>query len=406
MRPFKCFFATGIILCASLTVIALPLDAQNSSTTTSFPYIGQIIGDSVNVRSGPGTNYYSCGKLSRLDMVKVVGQRFSWSRIVPPKESFSWISSKFVTIDANNPNIGSISGNGVRVYAGSNTIKPMHSTTVQTKLNKDRQVTLFGEQIGGYYKIIPPKEAYLWVSTPFIKHTKQSSKTNVPIVTSSKKSSPVTSVISNTNRTIIKSQKTSSTKRPRLSVVSAQLPAESKALNKYYEIAKNFKAEKQKPLDQQNFTAIKKALQIIGDNKQASKASSYAIFTIKQIQSFELAKAVSNEIKLQDSQFAKSMANLDKSLDTKFAKSPDHGKYNVIGTFAKSAVYSRSSNNLYWRLIDAKGSTLCYAVALGDVAKKDLTSLVDQKVGLIGIIVPHPQSEGTLVKFTDIEQIK
>ena len=35
----------------------------------SFPYIAEITGDNVNIRSGPGTNYYICGQLSKTDKV-------------------------------------------------------------------------------------------------------------------------------------------------------------------------------------------------------------------------------------------------------------------------------------------------------------------------------------------------
>ncbi len=84
-----------------------------------FPYIAQITGDSVNIRSGPGTNHYPCGKLSKTDRVKVVGSRFSWSRIVPPASCFSWISAQHVSVDPNNPTVGIVTGDAVRVYAGS-----------------------------------------------------------------------------------------------------------------------------------------------------------------------------------------------------------------------------------------------------------------------------------------------
>ena len=50
----------------------------------AYPYLAEITGDNVNIRSGPGTNYYRCGKLGAGDRVKVVGSQFSWSRIVPP----------------------------------------------------------------------------------------------------------------------------------------------------------------------------------------------------------------------------------------------------------------------------------------------------------------------------------
>ena len=56
----------------------------NTAVTVSFPYVARMTGNNVYVRSGPGTNYYACGKLSKGDKITVVGSHFGWLRIVPP----------------------------------------------------------------------------------------------------------------------------------------------------------------------------------------------------------------------------------------------------------------------------------------------------------------------------------
>jgi uncharacterized protein YgiM (DUF1202 family) len=149
---------------------------QESVSTTdaeanepSFPYIAEITEDNVNIRSGPGTNYYHCGKLNTGDRVKVVASKHSWSHIVPPDGSFSWISKQYISIEPNNPRIGVVTGEAVRVYAGSDFLKPMHSTTEQLELNKGDKVELMGEEMDDYYKIVPPTGAYLWVLTQYTK---------------------------------------------------------------------------------------------------------------------------------------------------------------------------------------------------------------------------------------------
>ncbi len=40
----------------------------------SFPFIAEIVSDNVYIRSGPGTDYYPCGKLGKDDRVKVIAQ--------------------------------------------------------------------------------------------------------------------------------------------------------------------------------------------------------------------------------------------------------------------------------------------------------------------------------------------
>ena len=139
----------------------------NDANTLPFPYIAEITANDVYVRSGPGTNYYSCGKLNQAEKVIVVGSKFSWSQVVPPAGSFSWISQQYVSIDSNKPDIGTVTGNKVRVYAGSDYKEPIHSTTMQQKLDEGHKVTLLGEEKDGYYKIAPPKGVYLWVSTQY-----------------------------------------------------------------------------------------------------------------------------------------------------------------------------------------------------------------------------------------------
>ena len=54
-------------------------DVNAPGEPASFPYPAEIIGDDVYVRSGPGTNYYACGKLYRGDKVKVSGSQSGWS---------------------------------------------------------------------------------------------------------------------------------------------------------------------------------------------------------------------------------------------------------------------------------------------------------------------------------------
>lgn len=143
--------------------------STDKTTAQTFPFMAEITGDNVYFRSGPGTNFYECGKLNKGDKVKVVSKQFSWYRIVPPPKSFAWISMKYVKPDPANPDYGIVEGDRVRVYAGSNRVPPHYSTSLLGKLNKGDRVRLLGEQLDEYYKIAPPPSTYLWVSTYFTK---------------------------------------------------------------------------------------------------------------------------------------------------------------------------------------------------------------------------------------------
>ena len=140
----------------------------NTVGVPSFPYVAEITGDNVYVRSGPGTNYYACGKLKKGNRVKVVSCfKGVWSRIVPPAGSFSWISKQYVRIDPSNRALGIVTGDAVRVRAGSQDGNPLHSRTTQLKLNRGDKVKLLGEEKTDYYKIVPPEGTYLWVSMKY-----------------------------------------------------------------------------------------------------------------------------------------------------------------------------------------------------------------------------------------------
>jgi hypothetical protein len=142
-------------------------DSSESMQAQPFPYLAEITGNDVQIRTGPGTGFYACGEFQKGDKIQVIGSQFTWSKIVPPPDSFSWISMQYVDIDPEAPSYGIVTGDNVRVWAGKDNLRPSYSTSLQVKLNKGDRVKLLGEQLDDYYKIVPPKGAYLWVSTQF-----------------------------------------------------------------------------------------------------------------------------------------------------------------------------------------------------------------------------------------------
>ena len=355
---------------------------QAGETVPSFPYIAEITDDNVNIRSGPGTNYYRCGKLNKADRVKVVGSQFSWSRIVPPPGSFSWISKQYVSIAPDNPAIGVVTGDAVRVYAGSEFLKPIHSTTVQLKFNRDDKVKLMGEEEGDYYKIAPPAGTYLWVSTRYTKPLGPVGE--VPLIvepkTEPKPDIPV--------------------------VVPTNIPLEAKKLKEYHALQKQIEAERAKSMAEQNYAAVKKMLLKIANNKEAGKAARYSEFAVKQIERYELALAVDKEVRLQDSQLQQIRQRIEKARVTKLAQVPELGRFAVIGWFQTSNIYGPEEELKHYRIIDDSGKTACYALPRGLALKMDLSKLVGRKVGLVGTIEPHPETAGALVRFAEIVDLQ
>ena len=148
--------------------LAVTTEMARSAALPEGPSVAEVIGNDVHVRSGPGTNFYHCGKLYRGDRVQVLKSQQGWSCIVPPPGCFSWVAMQYVSINMENPTEGIITGDNVGVYAGSDYVEPIHSTSKQVVLNRGQNVKLLSEEKDDYYKIAPPELAYLWVSTQFL----------------------------------------------------------------------------------------------------------------------------------------------------------------------------------------------------------------------------------------------
>jgi uncharacterized protein YgiM (DUF1202 family) len=355
---------------------------QAEGNEPSFPYVAEITEDNVNIRSGPGTNYYPCGKLNTGDRVKVVASKYSWSHIVPPASSFSWISKQYVSVEPNNPGTGVVTGSAVRVYAGSDFLKPMHSTTVQFELNKGDKVELMGEEMDDYYKIAPPTGAYLWVLTQYTKPLGAVGEVEVIV-------EPKTEAEANT-----------------AAVVPATTSIESEKLKEYYALAEQIKAEQAKPIAQQNYAEIKKALAELADNKEAGKAAHYSKFALKQIGRCELAVAVDQAVRFQNSQLQNIREQIEKTRVTKLSQVPELGGFAAVGQFESSTIYGPEEVLKRYRILDDSGQTVCYALPEGLASQMNLDKFVGRRVGLVGTVEPHLQTKGALVRFTEITELK
>lgn len=377
-----------------------PADTTAAAAVPSFPYVAEITEDDIPVRSGPGTNYYICGKLKKSDKVNVVGSQSSWSRVVPPAGSFSWISNRYVSIDPDNPAVGIVTADGIRVYAGSEYKEPIHSEILQLKLNRGDEVRFMGAQKGDYYKIAPPEGAYLWVST---KYTKP-----IETVTPAPKVTPSPTIVTPVPDTADTKSKPTPTPVPKPEIkpiIPTTVAGESENLKLYYALKEQIVAERAKPAEQQNYENIKAAFAAIAGNKEAGKAAQYADLTIKQIKGFELALAINKEVELQNDELKNIYGKIEQARATKLAQfqTVALGKFAVIGTLQTSSIFGTPTEQTQYRITDDSGKTICYALPVGSAAGKDFSKLAGSKVGIIGTIEAFPQISGALIRFTDIE---
>lgn len=81
-------------------VEAVEPKASAGTTMSISGSTGRVTGNNVNVRTGPGTNYPSLGKVNRGDVVTIKEQAFGWYKVVLPDGSTTgWIASWFVDTD-------------------------------------------------------------------------------------------------------------------------------------------------------------------------------------------------------------------------------------------------------------------------------------------------------------------
>jgi uncharacterized protein YgiM (DUF1202 family) len=367
-----------------------PAAESNPAAQPDFPYFAEIMGDNVYVRSGPGTNYYRCGKLGHGYIVKIVSATNVWSRILPPEGFFSWISKQYVAIDSSNPDMGVVTGDEVRVYAGSQYYEPIHSDRIQVHLNRSDKVMLLGEEMGDYYKIVPPSGAFFWVSTQYTK----------PITMPAAEPQPAPQLPA-----VAEPEPAVEPTPPSQAVVPTTIPADSQRLRQYYDAQGLIKAEFKKPLSEQNYSQPKKILDDLLAADDSDKAARYAKYSLGQIERYKLAAAVEQEINLQETELNQIYSRIDEVQSERLADFQDLGQFAVIGDLKTSNVYGPEQVMLHYIITDSDSKVICYALPTGGASHTDLSEFVGKKVGLIGQIEPHPQTAGALVKFTEIKPV-
>jgi len=421
MRPYIKLF---VIVCLAISASVVfaeesagspQADDVNKAGVPAFPYMAQITGDDVIIRSGPGTNYYACGKLNKTDKVKIVASQYSWSQIAPPAGSFSWISMQYIRIDSNDSSTGIVTADAVRVYAGSDQRKPIHSTTMQGKLDKGEKVHLLGEELEGYYKISPPSFAYLWVLTQYT--ISADTVANAPaaptlnsgfnaIEPNTAIAAQPTAIVTDVNADAQKPKKEPNTPAVVPTKLPVENPAEVKKIEDYEALEKQFDAERAKPIEEQNYENIKKGLLEIAGSKEAGRAARYAELKLKQLERCEMAIQTAKEVRMQDANLQKIKAEIEKARAEKVSQIEDMSKFAAIGKLQTSDIFGPSVELKQYRLVDDANNTICYAAPANAISNDDFSKFLGQKVGLTGTIEPHPQIPGALVRFSEIVEIK
>jgi hypothetical protein len=388
-----------------------------------YPFIAKVTGNDVYVRSGKGTAYYHCGKLNLDDELTVAEEVFGWAKVVPPAGSYSWIHKDYVNVEKGAPTLGVLNDDNVRVWAGSDYIEPMRSSSMQTKLNKGQKVELLPNQpeTGDHYKIKPPAGAYLWVSCEFLKYVgpvaapKPEMVPPKPLVTDQSALPPSTEkeapVFTNIEPNITKSQSDATTAAPEKE--QTDQPAgmkpeagDSETLKQCHVLTEKINQEHQKPLEDQDYAEIRKALEAIQTTTTEDKAATYAQILLERIQRYELAISVVKTLKEQDEALAKTKEQIDKAYQDRLEKLPKDTSFIHSGVLKVSHVYTQKTGQKRYLIQGSDGKILCYVIAATEEAAGQLESLIGTKVGIQGAVVNDPKSLVTLVSATTVQSLK
>jgi len=166
---------TRAAIALSVLAMVAPALAQTTLPADGIQYIGELTGSNVYVRSGPSSHAYPCTKLSAPTRITVVGAKDEWLKILPPDGTFSVVSRKYVTADEDGK-FGTITGDNVLVRAGGD-LKTSDFSMPQTRASSGERVQIIGQlddQLGQWYQIVPPADAFFWISAEYVKMVEDS----------------------------------------------------------------------------------------------------------------------------------------------------------------------------------------------------------------------------------------
>jgi len=405
----------------TVQVAGKPADAQ-------YPFIAEVVGTDVYVRSGNSTADYPCTKVNTPDKVTVVDEEYGWAKILPPDGCYSWIYKAYVKINSDNPTVGVLTHDNVRVWAGADSIESGSSSGLQTKLNKGEIVDLFADQpeTGDYYKIKSPTGAHLWISANYLKYVsplKQDKPIVVPPRPDTQNGDPLippsgeqkrpefTNLNGQSEETqppvvVEIQQEEEKVEEPKEEKPPQLTTKETELLKQCYDLSAKIDEELKKPLNEQDYTKIKAPLEKIIQQDDAGKAVAYAHFLTNRIGRFELAKSVNEEVAKQEKQLERAKENIEKAHQAQLQQVPEEVNYLYTGTLKPSHVYTGKSGQKRYLLMDSNGKILCYVVAVSPEIDAQLMLKQNTTIGINGSVISNQKSLVALVAVTELVSIQ
>lgn len=146
---------------AAMAMMSCMLIGALDASGQDVPFTGIVDQDNVEVRAGAGRTFYVVGTLRSGQKVQVDKIIFGWHQIVAPDGTYSYVSKAFVDAKGDGKS-GVVNADRTAVKAAATT-GPGDSYRRQVDLMRGDTVEIIGEE-GGFYKIRPPANAFVYVA--------------------------------------------------------------------------------------------------------------------------------------------------------------------------------------------------------------------------------------------------
>lgn len=262
---------------------------------------------------------------------------------------------------------GIVTGDRVRVRAGSLKVPPANANQIQGYLNEGDIVKIIGHR-DNYYKIVCLPTSHFWVSLDYVKRE---------------------GVLTVEAESDMRSQ-------AGLAVLHGvdAVGSTDDAFNRlhkdrveYRVILRVLQAQRAKPLDDQDLETVRQQLDkfIAATHSPSIKAS--AAVLDRQLKALETARHIWQKSQDEDEKLRMTLAKIDEKLQRVAAidNPPEkHVDEMVIkGRLVPSAVFTVEKGNARYLVLDDTERIKCYAISASD--KLDLALWVGQDVGLVGV---------------------
>jgi len=148
---------TAAIVAMALTWLAAPASAQEYP----FEAVVEIDEKQVEIRSGASMGAYPVGVAKKGDRLTAHQNLYGWYQVDAPTGTHSYVEQAFVEAKGDG-SVGVVTQDKTKIRAAAMNGDPGISLRTQVLLSQGDQVKIV-EEVGDYFKILPPNGARVWM---------------------------------------------------------------------------------------------------------------------------------------------------------------------------------------------------------------------------------------------------